>query len=210
MGQGRGSCRVAAARSMPEERRVAACSQIVQDHWRDECWFELAEDRAGTGAWADAADACANAGEYRVDCARHLYQGRGGDTTEHRSLLLRSVPEAEAALALGADQVAGTQSAVEAASAARVAAGRANGTGAPWEAVAYDVAASCPPGAAPDCADNLAQRLTGRWRRAAERQPAVRASLCDGGMPPAGFSWAPHATLDAAMEQVRADVCVTK
>ncbi len=73
----RGECRARAVEDLAAagDLRAArtACGAEPDAHWRDECWFRVAE-RADGAALADRMGLCAKAGGYRDQCEVHLVE----------------------------------------------------------------------------------------------------------------------------------------
>lgn len=204
-GEGRGACRVVAARALEGDDRAEACAEISTDHWRDECWFDLAEHHAADQRWDAAMDACERAGDYRVDCARHLAEEtfRRPDGDAVLVALYARFPDAAKALEMNREQIeartADTRERIE-------------------EAAALDAIhqsgvvslASCAPQDRDACRETAAKVLEERWRKAAQRQAQRRAALCGGKAAETDvprLRWEPDPVLDARMAALRVELC---
>jgi hypothetical protein len=69
----RGACRTDAASRLAHAGRfksaVAICEATGHPMWREECWFQAADDAEVVGA--EAIDACRHAGRFRENCLGH-------------------------------------------------------------------------------------------------------------------------------------------
>ena len=215
VGNGRGECRVSASRSMPDPERAEACSEIVREHWRNECWFRYAEDLAADARWDDAIERCGHAGTYAEDCARHLWwTSQLGGTTDAAlyEKIVRRFPQAAGTLGNGEDVIrkmatdrAG-QAAAEAALAEQTRTFALEEARRGWE-TKLRAGASCPPGDS-TCVAAKQAIFTERWARALENNPDATSALCGrGGHVGARLSTGGDADLDAALVGLRGERC---
>ena len=63
--------RVAMVRQQPPD---TWCGQVPSGIWREECWFQAAEQERRGGRESVAAKLCVKAGPFQNDCAQHLWQ----------------------------------------------------------------------------------------------------------------------------------------
>lgn len=215
IGNGRGECRVAASRSMPDLERAEACEQIVREHWRNECWFRYAEDLAAKDLWDEAIERCGHAGAYAGDCARHLWWTSQLDGTVdaalYEKILLRfpevsgTIDNGEAVVRKMATDLAG-QAEAEAAFADQTRTFAFDEARRGWETKLRD-GATCPHA---DAACVAAKRaiFTEHWTRALQNNPEATSVLCGhGGHIGARLSADGDADLEAALVALRAERC---
>ena len=51
----------------------AACNNITEELWRDECYFRAAEELSILGRWQEGIRACRLSGRFEYDCIKHSY-----------------------------------------------------------------------------------------------------------------------------------------
>ena len=162
----RGLCVVTAAPAASLLALEAACSGLADPSiTRDECWFLLSE--RSVADIAAAVDACAHAGRFQMDCARHLYDAVTPGRQETALTVLRErLPDHAASFANGS-----AWRPAEDANVARAA------------AIAQDMAEDADQARQVEFARSTRPQtldLARRWRRRARREPEVRAVLCTG------------------------------
>lgn len=210
VGDGQGECRLAAAPLQAD--REAACASVVEDIWRDECWFELAEGHAQAARWDGAVTACAAADAFRGHCARHLWAIALQSGTADPTLRARL----DAAFPAHADEIAAVDADYRALSADLAARGtRADGQGPrsetelAWERSFRDAARIDTRACAddPTCLAVARAVYTDRWRRISERNAGLLDAHCAGRALPARLDPGDDPTLAALAETLRAETC---
>ncbi len=211
VGKGRGECRLEASRVVPD--RGAACDAIVKAHWRNECWFEYAEDLGEQARWEEAVAACEQAEDYEGHCARHLWwTSLQAGTAEPalRDRLVRAFPEHD-------DEIRRAEADYQAVlEQMRRGDWTAPGQPAPsagardWERRFRGEGAVDPELCAGDatCLEVAQRVFADRWRRALERNPESRDTLCgDDAAPAIRLSTGGSPALEASLARIREEHC---
>ncbi len=212
-GEGRGMCQVDASRLLPD--RAAACESIGRDHWRNECWFEFAEDLAELKRWEEAISACRSADSYEADCARHLWWTSlqaGTSEAGVRARLLEAFPAHAAQIERAEQDYRALLAEMERPGWTPPGSPSTAPTGAAadWERRFRDADALDLTTCAGDatCVAAAKKVFEERWKRALERNDEARAALCDGGgSTGARLRSNGHPALEQSLATLRAATC---
>lgn len=182
----------------------AACAPVTPGRWHDECVFQIADVTSLTGEVVTVVRECADAGAFRLDCARHVsvqaYRREG-----------RLSPAFEAALGEVAPEL-------DVNGAWRIETRHQVYVDAARHRPAFAVADCADAEAPDDCIAATAEVLHNRWARLARTQPPVHQWLCDaaarGALPEVDddverlqLAWVPDPRLDAQLRAAQAEVC---
>lgn len=183
----RGFCELTAVAAARGRGLPVDCTRISAGKWRDECFFDAADIASNVGDPADAVRQCREAGEFRIDCVRHVsvqaFRREGGFGEGVDAAIREVAPE----LDVQGSWRTQTQHQVYVDAARHAAAFTAAACGA-----AEDV---------PDCLAATAEIVQIRWERMARQSPSARRSLCPPLDPVTGVR--PLPTIDAQVRALR-------
>lgn len=192
---------VVARRDAPD---ASGCAAVPAGEWRDECYFERADQLVLTGDPAQVVRICADAGGFRQDCARHVsvqaFRREGGLSPAFRTALAEVAPELDP----DGGWVGQTRHQVYVDRARHAAHFRA-----------ADCATEEDP---PGCVAAMGEVVQLRWERLARKHKLARDVLCAaatrGELPAVDeklvrlrLGWDAHPVLDDAVRRAQRDVC---
>lgn len=179
------------------------CRGIADAEWRDECVFERADILSVEDDVVVALRLCAEAGQFRLDCARHVsvqaYRREGGLSPAFAAALREVAPELDVAGAWTGQ------------TRHQVYVDRAR------HEDRFDAAACSQVEDRDDCLAAYAEVVGTRWRRLARQDARTKALLCDAAargelpddpaLPKLRLAWEHIPAFDAAVRQVQRELC---